>query len=89
MSIIVLVGLLFAGFFSVVVIFGIGAAIALGLFLVMKWWLRRTDRIFETENPAIAALDDDQTWQRMPNGQDTDTSIDWRFRGASRGASNN
>lgn len=32
--------------------------------------------------------DDDHSWQRIPNGQDTDTEIDWRFRQMTRGVEN-
>ena len=43
--------------------------------------LDRTPELIDTDN-------DDRTWQRVPNGQDTDTAIDWRFRTASRGEAN-
>ena len=32
--------------------------------------------------------DDGQTWQRFPNGVDTDTPTDWAFRNGTHGASN-
>lgn len=32
--------------------------------------------------------DDERSWQRIPNGQDTDTDVDWRFRQSTRGAPN-
>ncbi len=39
--------------------------------------------------PELTDTDDDnQTWQRIPNGQDTNTEIDWRFRRSSKGATN-
>ena len=34
------------------------------------------------------AADDDLTWQRFPNGIDTDTPADWQFRNSTHGASN-
>ncbi len=34
------------------------------------------------------AADDDLTWQRFPNGIDTDTPADWQFRNSTHGATN-
>jgi hypothetical protein len=34
------------------------------------------------------AVDDDLTWQRFPNGVDTDTPADWAFKNSTHGASN-
>lgn len=42
----------------------------------------RTAKLSDKEN-------DDQSWQRCPDGQDTDSKDDWQFRPATKRASNN
>jgi len=53
------------------------------------WLLNDGDEPLDKTPELTDIEDDDRTWQRIPDGQDTNTEIDWRFRNSSRGSANN
>ena len=47
------------------------------------------DSVEVDRTPELSDIgDDDQTWQRFPNGIDTDNSLDWAFRNSAHSESN-